>query len=277
MGGAGLGWALENEVQRWWAPRDLHSSPTVSQACAPEMSTGPFMHWLRNAKVLRESIGREKLGEEGRSPTAVPPCTTCWAPVMRMPSFQPTCQLEVSNFPLHLQGHLSFYLFLLCSWGRQLIEGLSFVQPSKCLLTCLAFPMNGSLLSILSPLLSLLGFLCELFLFLSRLEWCKLVERAEAFCLSSHGREGWSGARATASLHTWLEPGQAANAFLGLSHDLLETDECCRLGEGIPARDVCGDAVPGEPRASWRRRALLRATQREADLIEAWWLWNCPS
>lgn len=30
-----------------------------------------------------------------------------------------------------------------------------------------------------------------------------------------------------------------------------------------------GDAVPGEPTASWRRRALLRETQREADLIEA--------
>lgn len=30
-----------------------------------------------------------------------------------------------------------------------------------------------------------------------------------------------------------------------------------------------GDAVPGEPTASWRRRALLREMQREADLIEA--------
>lgn len=78
------------------------------------------------------------------------------------------------------------------------------------------------------------------FYFFSRLEWCEPVEKAEAFCLSSHGQEGWSGARATASLHTWLEPGQAANAFLGLGHDLLETDECCRLGEGIPARDICG-------------------------------------
>lgn len=53
------------------------------------------------------------------------------------------------------------------------------------------------------------------------------MERGEAFCLSSHGRKRWSGARASASFHTWLEPGQAANAFLGLSGYLSETHERC--------------------------------------------------
>lgn len=127
------------------------------------------------------------------------------------------------------------------------------------------------------------------FLFLSRLEWCELVERGEALCLSSHGRKRWSRARATASFHTWLEPGQAANAFLGLSGYLLETHKCCSAVRVLEAgrrrnsseRHMCRkaerDVVPGKLKATRAWRALLCAAERHVDLIKARWLWNCPS
>lgn len=102
--------------------------------------------------------------------------------------------------------------------------------------------MIGSVYLLTTPIL--------LFFFLNRLEWCKLVERGEAFCLSSHGQKRWSGARATASFHTWLEPGQAANAFLRLSGYLLETHKCCS--------------------AAWVLEAGRKKFQQETYVSEGW-------
>lgn len=126
-----------------------------------------------------------------------------------------------------------------------------------------------------------------IFFFLSRLEWCELVEREAAFCLSSHSRERWSRARVTASFHTWLEPGQAANAFLGLSGYLLETDEHCSAVRALEAgrrnsskRHMCQeterDVVPGKWKATRAWRTLLHATEWDVDLIRARWRWTCP-
>lgn len=115
--------------------------------------------------------------------------------------------------------------------------------------------------------------------FFNRLEWCKLVERGEAFCLSSHGQKRWSRARSTASFHTWMEPGQAANAFLRLSGYLLETHKCCSAAWVLEAgrknsskRHMCQnaerDVVPGKRKVMHTPRAQLCATGRDADWIK---------